>query len=158
MKKLMVVLLAVVLGFAFLSSPSISEARGGVGAYYGGYRGGSYGGYHGGYYGGYRGGYYGGYYGGYPGYYGGGYYPGYFPYYWGYPIVGWPYAYYGGWPYAGSPYYYPPEGTGGAPSYNVPEQQQPYYWYYCKDLQGYYPYVKSCPGGWIEVEPKPPRQ
>ena len=34
--------------------------------------------------------------------------------------------------------------------------QQPYYWYYCSSPEGYYPYVKDCPGGWREVVPQPP--
>jgi len=72
---------------------------------------------------------------------------GYSPFYW--PYLGWPYSPYS--PY--SPYYsYPPETT----PYSGPqqqEQQQPYYWYYCQDPQGYYPYVKSCPGGWMKVVP-----
>jgi len=154
MKKVMVILLVVVLSFAFLTLPSILEARGGYGGH-----GGGWGGYHGGYYGGYRG-YYGGYYRGYYPYRG--YYGGYYPYYWGFPILGWPYAgwpyaYYGGYPYLGWPYY--PSGvTEAPPAESQPAQQPPYYWYYCEDPKGYYPYVKSCPGGWIEVEPKPPRQ
>ena len=40
------------------------------------------------------------------------------------------------------------------PAYSQPEQQQPQYWYYCTDPQGYYPYIKSCPGGWVTVIPK----
>jgi hypothetical protein len=36
--------------------------------------------------------------------------------------------------------------------------QQPTYWYYCKDPQGYYPYVKQCPTGWLKVVPAPPGQ
>jgi hypothetical protein len=32
-------------------------------------------------------------------------------------------------------------------------QQESDYWYYCDDPQGYYPYVKSCPGGWMKVVP-----
>ena len=35
-------------------------------------------------------------------------------------------------------------------------EQQPIYWYYCKDPQGYYPYVKQCPDGWMKVVPTPP--
>lgn len=48
----------------------------------------------------------------------------------------------------------------GPPVYVQPEQEQPYYWYYCQDPQGYYPYVKSCPGGWMKVVPEvtPPQQ
>lgn len=30
------------------------------------------------------------------------------------------------------------------------------YWYYCTKPQGYYPYVKECPGGWQAVAPQPP--
>ncbi len=26
-------------------------------------------------------------------------------------------------------------------------------WYYCQNPQGYYPYVKECPGGWLTVVP-----
>jgi hypothetical protein len=48
----------------------------------------------------------------------------------------------------------PPEVTVEPPAYSQ-QQEQPYYWYYCQNPQGYYPYVKSCPGGWTQVEPKP---
>jgi hypothetical protein len=30
------------------------------------------------------------------------------------------------------------------------------YWYYCQDPEGYYPYVKECPNGWMKVVPSPP--
>lgn len=30
------------------------------------------------------------------------------------------------------------------------------YWYYCQSPQGYYPYVRSCPGGWMKVVPDTP--
>lgn len=42
-----------------------------------------------------------------------------------------------------------------APAPPVPE---PNYWYYCQDPQGYYPYVKQCPKGWMKVVPTPPAQ
>jgi hypothetical protein len=29
-------------------------------------------------------------------------------------------------------------------------------WYYCSNPDGYYPYVKECPGGWRRVAPMPP--
>ena len=29
------------------------------------------------------------------------------------------------------------------------------YWYYCQTANGYYPYVKECPGGWLKVSPRP---
>lgn len=28
-------------------------------------------------------------------------------------------------------------------------------WFYCKDSDGYYPYVKQCPGGWQRVPAQP---
>ena len=40
------------------------------------------------------------------------------------------------------------------PVYVQPEQQQTDYWYYCQNPQGYYPYIKSCPGGWMQVVPE----
>jgi len=54
-----------------------------------------------------------------------------------------------------APYYYPPPVVVQAPPplYAQPEQQQDYYWYYCQNPQGYYPYVKSCPSGWMKVVP-----
>jgi hypothetical protein len=70
------------------------------------------------------------------------------PGYGGYP--GYPYAYYP------APYY-------PAPPVVVQQQPQVYakpapspsdYWYYCQDPQGYYPYVRSCPGGWMKVVPQ----
>jgi len=30
-------------------------------------------------------------------------------------------------------------------------------WYYCQNPQGYYPYVKSCAGGWQRVPAQPPK-
>lgn len=40
------------------------------------------------------------------------------------------------------------------------EQEEQNYWYYCQEPQGYYPYVKQCPGGWLKVVPKttPPNE
>jgi hypothetical protein len=41
----------------------------------------------------------------------------------------------------------------------VQPSQQPVetsYWYYCRNPQGYYPYVKRCPSGWMRVVPSPP--
>lgn len=36
-----------------------------------------------------------------------------------------------------------------------PAQPQANYWYYCQNPDGYYPYVKQCPGGWLQVAPQP---
>jgi hypothetical protein len=79
------------------------------------------------------------------------------PGYWRYPD---PYFYP---PY---PYYsYPPVVLTPAepPTYiqqaPAPQQQaQPSNdWYYCRKPEGYYPYVKQCPGGWQRVSPQPPQ-
>lgn len=76
-------------------------------------------------------------------------------FYWGGPIV------FGPWWYPYNGYYYPPRQVVPAPSPPIfvrPEPQPEYYWYYCQDPQGYYPYVKSCPGGWMKVVPQEPKQ
>jgi hypothetical protein len=74
-------------------------------------------------------------------------------YYWGGPVVLGPWYPY----YYPSPYYpappvvvqqEPPVYTGPAPA------QADYYWYYCQNPPGYYPYVKTCPGGWMKVVPQ----
>lgn len=36
-----------------------------------------------------------------------------------------------------------------------PPQASPQYWYYCNSAGGYYPYVTSCPEGWMQVVPQP---
>jgi hypothetical protein len=43
-----------------------------------------------------------------------------------------------------------------APQTSPAPAQEPAYWYYCPDPQGYYPYVKQCPKGWLKVVPTPP--
>lgn len=35
------------------------------------------------------------------------------------------------------------------------QAQQKSYWYYCRNPEGYYPYVKQCSGQWIKVPPQP---
>jgi hypothetical protein len=76
--------------------------------------------------------------------------PGWWPGWWGpqyYPSYYYPY------------YQEPPIVIEQQPDVYVPPtqpQQQPIYWYYCKDPQGYYPYVKQCPSGWMKVVPTPP--
>jgi len=117
----------------------------------------------GGAYGGGRGGWGGGHYGGYGHGYGYGYYRGYGYGWWGYPY-GWGYPYWWNYPYYpyNGPYYY--EGYGEPPPV-LPQgvtppaksgQQQPSYWHFCQDPEGYYPYVKDCPGGWMTVVPPKP--
>lgn len=39
------------------------------------------------------------------------------------------------------------------PSVYVQQEQEESYWYYCREPEGYYPYVQSCPGGWMKVVP-----
>jgi hypothetical protein len=74
-------------------------------------------------------------------------------------------GWWGPYPYYYPPYYYPYYQEPPIVIEQQPEvyvqpapqaEQQPIYWYYCKDPQGYYPYVKQCPGGWMKVVPTPP--
>ncbi|MEN6585085.1 MAG: hypothetical protein ABFE02_03410 [Sulfuricella sp.] len=70
-----------------------------------------------------------------------------------------------GWPWYYPPYYYPPVYP---PLIAAPSPPPVYieqgdtsaapgnYWYYCGESRGYYPYVKTCPGGWQRVAPQPP--
>jgi hypothetical protein len=72
---------------------------------------------------------------------------------WG-PRVFWgPPVYWGPW----YPYYVaPPVVIQQQPPVSVqpePQPQQPVYWYYCENPQGYYPYVQNCPNGWTRVVP-----
>lgn len=69
---------------------------------------------------------------------------------WWYPWYPYPYGY-----YAAPPSYVQPPQV-----YVQPQQPQQSYWYYCQDPKGYYPYVQSCPGGWMKVLPQtpPPKQ
>lgn len=33
------------------------------------------------------------------------------------------------------------------------QQEEQNYWYFCREADKYYPYVKQCPGGWLKVIP-----
>ena len=82
-----------------------------------------------------------------------------------YPYYGSYYAY----PYYYDPYYYgyatppvvvtPPPVVVTPPPTSYVERPQPatQYWHYCQDPAGYYPEVQQCPGGWIQVAPRPER-
>lgn len=35
----------------------------------------------------------------------------------------------------------------------APQAEEPEYWYYCQESQGYYPDVERCPTGWMKVVP-----
>jgi hypothetical protein len=129
MKKFIAIIALIALVFLGLSPGELYAQRGG-GHYGGGYHGG---GYHGGYY--YHGG---------PRVFIGGYFG--FPYYYPY---GYPYYYPYGYAYPSYPYTY------DEPQVYI-EQEQPSDWYYCRNPEGYYPYVASCPSGWTKVAPAPP--
>jgi len=66
-----------------------------------------------------------------------------------------PYAY--PYPY---PAYSPPVVVESSPPMYIQREAQPapapqaQYWYYCQNAQAYYPYVKECPGGWMQVVPQ----
>ena len=76
---------------------------------------------------------------------------------------GFPIGYYSPWYYAPAPaYYYPPAPVVVQPaqppvyverSDTVPEG--PGTWYFCRESNSYYPYVKQCPGGWTRVPAQP---
>jgi hypothetical protein len=74
------------------------------------------------------------------------------PWWWGAPY----YPYYSYYPYY--PYYSPPVVIQQQPPIYVeptPQPEEQSYWYYCPNPQGYYPYVKRCPKGWMKVVPSP---
>lgn len=100
------------------------------------------------------------------GYYGPGFYGGY-----GYGGYGFGRYGFGGYGYGYPFYYYPPVYSypqtvivpTTPPVYIQQQDVQPTqprsnYWYYCRDPDGYYPYVKNCPEGWLQVAPQPPGQ
>jgi hypothetical protein len=129
-----IVMIGLMIGL-LLAGPTLSAEAAGGGYHGGGYGGG--GGYHGG-----GGGYHGGGYGGTGVYIGSG--------------LGW----WGpGWWNAPYPYYAaPPVVVQSGPTEYI--QQAPAappqaYWYYCQNARAYYPYVKECPGGWMQVVPQP---
>ena len=87
-------------------------------------------------------------------------YGGYWPYYGGYGGYGLGYRGYGSYGgYGGYGGGYPPvvyiQGEGGA---QAAPKSQTNYWYYCRKPEGYYPHVKKCPDGWLQVVPQPPAQ
>lgn len=60
-----------------------------------------------------------------------------------------PYFYSGPAYYGAPPVFVQPSGR-----YIQRDQEVSDYWYYCDNPQGYYPYIKSCPGGWMKVVPE----
>ncbi len=88
-------------------------------------------------------------------------YRGFGGYGWGYP--GYRYRYGGYYP----PYYaYPPVvAVPSSPPVYIQQdtnrsaiESRSDYWYYCRKPEGYYPHVKKCPEGWMQVVPQPPAQ
>ena len=61
------------------------------------------------------------------------------------------------------PYYaYPPAVVAPSRPPVYIQQQEPKttqlktnYWHYCKNPKGYYPYVRECLGGWLQIAPQP---
>jgi hypothetical protein len=77
----------------------------------------------------------------------------------GAPWVGAPFWYPWAYPYAYPypVYTAPPVVVEASPPVYVQRQAAPppqSYWYYCQESRTYYPYVKECPGGWLQVVPQ----
>jgi hypothetical protein len=77
------------------------------------------------------------------------------PLFWGYPYYAPPPTYV----FQPAPVYYPASPPvfveRDAPAQEAPPQS---WWYHCEQTRSYYPYVKTCPGGWQRVPPTPSSQ
>lgn len=78
------------------------------------------------------------------------------PAYWPYYTAPYPYAY----PPYSYPYNYPPViAVQPSPPVYVErgpgESEEEYFWYFCNNPHGYYPYVKECRTSWQRVTPSP---
>lgn len=79
---------------------------------------------------------------------------------WGYPYgypYGWEYPYSYPYPYYNPPVIVvPPEQPAQPQPYMQQQPQQPtqQYWYFCRNPEGYYPYIRECPGGFLQVVPQ----
>ena len=60
----------------------------------------------------------------------------------------------GGWFFYDAPVYPYPDYVSET-YYDVPGADYSAYWYYCRDPEGYYPYVQRCNGEWEPVPPQP---
>lgn len=76
-----------------------------------------------------------------------------------------PFAWYEPYYYPPPYYYYPPAAVAQPPAPPVyvergdaPSGETQNWWYYCEESRAYYPYAKTCPGGWRRVSPTPPAQ
>lgn len=54
------------------------------------------------------------------------------------------------------PYYHPYYGYPPYARETIIYDSPPAYWYFCREANGYYPYVSQCPGGWEKVPATPP--
>ena len=135
----MVVMLILSVAFLFVQTVEAADRGGG----HGGHSGGHGGGHHGGFGHGHGHGFFGGF-----GYDWWGY-----PYWWDYPYYPYEYPYY--YPYY-DPYYYGVYGEPPVPPPSESAQQQSSLWRFCQDPEGYYPYIKNCPAGWLKVVPPKP--
>lgn len=103
---------------------------------------------------------------GFGGFYGAGFFG---PGYYGPGFYGYPYSY--GYRYPGNYYYprryYSPLVAPSAQTVYIQRETpaatsaQPAttnYWYFCRNPEGYYPYVKTCSEGWLQVAPQPTPQ
>jgi hypothetical protein len=61
-----------------------------------------------------------------------------------------PRFYYGG-PVCCAP---PPVWVAPTAGYVDRDREESEFWYYCEDPRGYFPYIRSCPGGWMKVVPQ----
>jgi len=93
-----------------------------------------------------------------------GYYsPGYYGNF-GYRTYGYRYPYFYPPMYVYPPYYPPAVIVPSTPPVYIqnetirPVQPQTHYWNYCRNPEGYYPYVKQCPEGWMQISPQPSTQ
>ncbi len=71
--------------------------------------------------------------------------------------LGWWWVVGGAWYFYAAPVYpypnpYVPPVIAATPQ---PPEAAPQYWYYCGSSRAYYPYVTSCPEGWMQVVPQP---
>ena len=101
---------------------------------------------------------------GYGGFYGPGFYG---PAYYGTRFYGYPYNYrYGNRYYYPRSYGYASSAIAASPPVYIQRetpvavaaQPKTNYWHYCRNPEGYYPYIKQCPEGWLQVAPQPAPQ
>ena len=73
---------------------------------------------------------------------------------WGWPGW-WGPGWWGAYPYYASPSVVVQQAPTPYIQQDPSSPSTPQYWYYCQNAGAYYPYVKDCPGGWMQVVPSP---